>query len=131
MSYEALHISEVAEVYEAGPDEPRWKAVRHHFGIAAFGVNGWVAQADGGPVIERHDEVGGHEELYAVLSGHARFTVDGEIVDAPAGTLVHVSRESIREAVGVTAGTTVLAIGATPGQPFEPTAWELRYTQKA
>jgi mannose-6-phosphate isomerase-like protein (cupin superfamily) len=30
----------------------------------------------------------GHEELFAAMSGHAVFTVDGEDVDAPAGMLV-------------------------------------------
>jgi quercetin dioxygenase-like cupin family protein len=132
MSYRASHISDVTEVWQpTEANEAAWKAVRHHFGIGAFGVNAFVARADGGDLIEPHDEADGHEELYVVLDGHARFTIDGEVVDAPAGTLVHVSPESHRQAAGVTAGTTVLVVGAEPGKAFEPSAWELRYTQPA
>lgn len=130
MSYRATHIADVTEVWQpTEASEAAWKAVRHHFGIGAFGVNAFVARADGGDLIEPHVEAGGHEELYVVLDGHARFTIDGEVVDAPAGTLVHVSPESHRQAEGVSAGTTVLVVGAAPGTVFEPSAWELRYTQ--
>src|SRR3990170_1037804 len=132
MSYRATHVADVTEVWQpTEANEAAWKAVRHHFGIGAFGVNAFVARADGGDLIEPHDEAGGHEELYVVLEGLARFTIDGEELAAPAGTLVHVSPESHRQAEGVTAGTTVLVVGAERGKAFEPSAWELRYTQKA
>lgn len=132
MSHRATHVSEITEVWQpTEPNEAAWKAVRHHFGIGAFGVNAFVARADGGDLIEPHDEAGGHEELYVVLEGLARFTIDGEVVEAPAGTLVYVSPESHRQAVGVTAGTAVLVVGAERGKAFEPSKWELRYTEKA
>ena len=132
MAYQAAHVSEVTEVWQpTEANEAAWKAVRHHFGIGAFGVNAFVARADGGDLIEPHDEAGGHEELYVVLEGLARFTIDGEVVEAPAGTLVYVSPESHRQAEGVTAGTTVLVVGAERGKAFEPSKWELRYTQHA
>ena len=132
MSYRATQVSDVTEVWQpTEAKEAAWKAVRHHFGIGAFGVNAFVARADEGDLIEPHDEAGGHEELYVVLEGLARFTIDGEVVEAPAGTLVYVSPESHRQAEGVTAGTTVLVVGAEPGKAFEPSAWELRYTQTA
>lgn len=130
MAYQVAHVSEVTEVWQpTEANEAAWKAVRHHFGIGAFGVNAFVARADGGDLIEPHDEAGGHEELYVVLEGLARFTIDNEDLDAPAGTLVYVSPESHRRAVGVTAGTAVLVVGAERGKAFEPSAWELRYTQ--
>jgi len=130
MSHATAHLTGITEVWQpTEPGEASWKAVRHHFGIGAFGVNAWQAREDGGQVIERHDETGGHEELYVVLDGHARFTVDGEEIDAPAGTFVYVGPESTRSADGVSAGTTVLAIGAQRGVAFEPSAWERRYTE--
>ena len=50
--------------------------------------------------VEQHDETGsgagGHEELYLVLSGHATFMVDGDEIDAPAGTLIFVPDVSSR-----------------------------------
>jgi tetratricopeptide (TPR) repeat protein len=103
--------------------------VRIPLGISAFGVNAYAATQDGGQVIEEHDELGagagGHEELYVVVSGHARFTVDGEEIDAPSGTLVFVRDPAAkRTAHAAEAGTTVLAVGAAPGKAFEPSPWE-------
>ena len=66
----------------------RWKPVRRTLGVGAFGVNAYAADA-GQQVVEDHDETGsgagGHEELYVVMRGHARFTLDGDDVEAPAG----------------------------------------------
>jgi AraC-like ligand binding domain len=107
----------------------RWKPVRRTLGISAFGMNAYVADA-GQEVVETHDELsgsgpGGHEEVYIVVAGHARFTVDGETVDAPAGTLVFLPEPDARRgAVAIEDGTTVLAVGAQPGKPYEVSAWE-------
>ena len=105
--------------------------VRRHFDIWAFGVNGITGDA-GDELVEPHheadDEVNrtdGHEELFAVMSGHAVFTVDGETVDAPAGTLVFVRDPGlIRSARATVDGTAILAIGARPGAPYEISRWE-------
>ena len=121
---------------EDGPGPADWKPLRHHLGIRAFGTNAWIATEAGQVLIEEHDEVleegtGGHEELYVVLRGRATFTVDGQAVDAPAGTLVHVADPRLsREAVAGERGTTVLAIGAEPGKSFEPSDWELRRVER-
>jgi tetratricopeptide (TPR) repeat protein len=103
--------------------------VRIPLGISAFGVNAYEAAEPGGRIIEEHDELGAgaghHEELYLVLRGHARFTVSDEEVDAPAGTFVFVQDPSAwRGATAVEPTTTVLVVGATRGQPFEPSPWE-------
>ena len=115
-----------------GPGPAAWKPLRHHFGIQAFGVNAWVATEDGQVLIDEHDEefedgAGGHEEIYAITKGHATFTIDGSRVDAPEGTIVHVSNPLlVRSAVAEEAGTTVIAVGAAPGQAFEPSPWETK-----
>jgi tetratricopeptide (TPR) repeat protein len=102
-----------------------WKPVRKTLGVTAFGINAYTASAAGDEVVERHDETAlGHEEVYAVVAGHAVFTVDGEEVDAPAGTLVYLDEPAqTRQAVAKEPGTTVLAIGGVPGQ-HEVSAWE-------
>src|SRR5213076_760915 len=76
-------------------------------------------------VVEDHDETPlGHEEIYAVVRGHATFAVDGEEIDAPAGTLVFLEDpKQRRHAVAKEPGTTVLAIGGKPGV-HEIYAWE-------
>jgi quercetin dioxygenase-like cupin family protein len=102
-----------------------WRPVRKTLGITAFGINGFTAAAAGDEVVERHDETTlGHEEVYVVVAGHAVFTVDGEEVDAPAGTLVYLDDPAqTRHALAKEAGTTVLAIGGVPGA-YEPSVWE-------
>ena len=60
-----------------------------------------------------------------MIGGHAVFTVDGETVDAPAGTLVFVRDPSlIRSARATVDGTAILAIGGRAGVPFEICRWE-------
>jgi tetratricopeptide (TPR) repeat protein len=116
-------------------DLPRFKGefdtipVRIPLGIDAFGVNAYGAREAGGRLIEEHDELGAgagrHEELYVVLTGRAGFTVAGEEVDAPAGTLVFVRDPATRRAaVAREPDTTVLVVGGTAGKAFEPSPWE-------
>jgi hypothetical protein len=102
-----------------------WKPIRRPLGITAFGINAYTAANAGDEVVEEHtEEQLGHEEVYFVHRGHAVFTIDGEEVDAPAGTLVYLDDVSQRRhAIAQEAGTTVLAIGGVPGK-HEPSAWE-------
>lgn len=102
-----------------------WKPVRKTFGVTAFGINAYTAASAGDEVVEDHTELSlGHEEIYAVVAGHAPFTVDGEEVDAPAGTLVYLDDPAQqRSAVAKEANTTVLAIGGVPGK-HEVSPWE-------
>jgi hypothetical protein len=73
----------------------------------------------------QHTEDEGSEELYVVLEGRARFEIDGDIIDAPAGTLVFVKPEGDRTAFAEEAGTTVLAVGSNVGQPYLVRGWEM------
>jgi hypothetical protein len=103
-----------------------WIPIREHFGIGAFGTNAYRAAGAGDNVIGEHSEVmAKHQELYVVVNGHATFTVAGDEIDAPAGTLVFVSDPSARRgAVAKEAGTTVLVVGATQGEAFTVSPWE-------
>jgi tetratricopeptide (TPR) repeat protein len=108
---------------------PTWRPIRSALGIGAFGINAWESTAAGQELIGEHDEVGsgagGHEEVYVVTAGRARFTVDGEEYAAPAGTLVFVGDPaSTRGATAEEPGTIVLAIGAKRGQAFSVSPWE-------
>ena len=114
------------------PDDPTvLRPVRHHLGVRAFGVNLFEAPHAGDEVIEDHvetqDSPSEHEELYLVLDGEARFEVDGQALDAPAGTFVFVpDPASRRAAVARADGTRVLAMGAPRGAAFEVSQWERR-----
>jgi quercetin dioxygenase-like cupin family protein len=104
----------------------RWAGVRSHFGIESFGVNAWTGEEPGDDVIGEHDEAtGGQEELYVVESGLATFTVDGQEISAPEGTIVFIRDPTIkRHAVADEPGTRILAIGAKRGEVFTPSTWE-------
>ena len=132
----AVLLTDVVRAQDLNPDDPThtdglFYLVRRHFDIRAFGVNGITGNA-GDEMVEPHDEpddegnlTDGHEELFAVMSGHAVFTVDGEDIDAPAGTLVFVRDPAlIRSAQATVDGTAILAIGGRPGAPFEISRWE-------
>jgi tetratricopeptide (TPR) repeat protein len=111
------------------PGEFTWRPVRTELGIEAFGVNAYSAASAGEQLIEEHDEVGGgagrHQELYVVVRGHARFTVDGEDIDAPAGTLVFVPEPTSRRVAWAEADDTVaLVVGAAVGEAYAPSPWE-------
>jgi hypothetical protein len=102
-----------------------WKPVRRSLGITAFGINAYTAAHAGDEVVEDHtEEQLGHEEIYFVHTGHAVFTVDGEEIDGPAGTMIYLDDPLLRRhAVAEEAGTTVIAMGGVPGK-HEPSPWE-------
>jgi tetratricopeptide (TPR) repeat protein len=96
--------------------------------VTGFGVAAWTAAAAGDALIEPHDETssgaGGHEELYLVLTGRATFTVAGEEIDAPTGTVLLIDVGTPRSAVAAEPDTSVLVVGGRPGaalpvSPFE------------
>jgi hypothetical protein len=137
LAHAVAHVDEIAPVVFDDPEDPDWTPIRHHFGIRSFGVNAWTARNAGDHVIERHTELpsdGGadsHEELYVVLGGRARFTVDDVSFAAREGTLVHVpDAASTREAIAHEPDTVVLAIGAAPGVAFAPAPWERRLLER-
>jgi tetratricopeptide (TPR) repeat protein len=113
----------------ADEGRPQWHMMRSQLGIEAFGVNAWRSTGAGQDLIGEHDELGqgagGHEELYLVVAGHATFTVDGETVEAPQGTVLFVKDPAVRRAaVAREAGTVVLAVGAAPNRAFTVSEWE-------
>ncbi len=123
----SVRVARAADVpAQAAPvDGLTWRPVRDHLGITAFGANAYTGAAPGDLVIEAHDE-DEHEELYVVLAGRASFEVDGEAIDAPAGTLVLVTPPSQRVAHAAEPDTTILVVGA-PRQGFAVSEWEERY----
>jgi tetratricopeptide (TPR) repeat protein len=108
-----------------GPGTLTWRPVRLTLGIEAFGTNAYTAEEAGVDVVEPHTESPelGHQELYFVAAGRARFILDGEEHDAPAGTYVFVPDTAThRHAIAEEPGTTVLSFGGPP--VFKPSAWE-------
>ena len=111
---------------EVGEKGLEWRPIRRRFELSAFGMNAYSSSRPGGEVVEEHTEQQlGHEEVYVVVRGHATFHLDGEDVDAPAGTMVVLRDPGVkRGATAVDSDTIVLAVGGKPGEPFRPSAWE-------
>jgi len=103
-----------------------WAPIRRRLSVQSFGINAWTAHEAGATVILDHaEEPSGHEELYLVTAGHATFTVGGEEIDAPAGTIVFVRDPMTqRGAVAKEPETTVVSVGAKPGEAFVARTWE-------
>lgn len=123
--YAVVHLEEIDEITDG---RCPWRPVRHHFGITSFGVGAWTGREAGDRIINEHDEADTddqQEELYFVQDGRARFELDGESVDAPAGTFVHVQPGVKRTAFAEEPATTVLAMGATLGKPYVAVGWEV------
>jgi tetratricopeptide (TPR) repeat protein len=109
-------------------DGMSWLSIRRPLGITGFSVNGYVAAEAGDTVIETHDETGsgsgGHEELYLVTAGRARFQVGSEAHELSPGEMVFVDPPTERGAKALEPGTTVLVFAGRPGDalpvsPFE------------
>ena len=124
MSYRIAIIDDLQDIpyrqdTQCGPSATTWGSPR-------LGTNAWTAANQGERLVPEHREDEGNEELYVVLRGRARFEIDGNTLDASAGSLVFVEPgEQPGTAFAEDAGTTVLAIGSTVGQPYEVGGWEV------
>ena len=125
-SYKTAHIDEIAS-----KQWPHWIPIRHHFGIETFGMNAYRRDAGEGVVPEHDESASDAPELFYVASGHCTFFVDGDEIDAPAGTCVWVSEPAAtRSATATTDGTLVVAVGAAaPGQAYAPAGWDTQYLE--
>ncbi len=128
MAYRTLSIADVGPL---SVDGLTWHPLRHALDVRGFGLNAYSAAAPGDELIEDHvegDESGGHQELYVVLQGRARFAIDGEEVLVEAGSLVFLPDPTTRRhAVGDAPDTLVLAVGGDPAAAYAVSGWEARF----
>jgi len=121
-------VAQIDDIDEITDGRSPYRPVRFHFGITAFGVNAFTAHEAGDRLINEHDESQEHdlqEELYLVQRGRATFELNGERLDAPAGTLVYARPDVKRTAFAEEPGTTIVALGGVPGKAYEPKGGEL------
>jgi hypothetical protein len=133
-----MKVLKLDEIRGARIGDAVWKPIRSTLGLEAFGINAYVCEQSGATLFDEHDEnepgasEGRHQELYFVVTGRATFTVDGERIDAPAGTFVFVENPSSRRgAVAAEQGTTVLAMGGPVGEGYEVAGWEYWFRIRA
>ena len=120
-------VAKLEQIDEMSDGRAPSRPVRHHFGIQSFGINSWTGSDAGDRIINEHDENedDGNEELYFVHTGRARFEIDDENVDAPAGTFVFAPPAVKRTAFAEEPGTTIVAVGGVPGKAYQPQGWEI------
>ena len=120
--YWVKRLDELPLVPTDDPNDFDWYPVQHHLGLGAFGVNGFGGDT-GTMLVAAHDESeSSQEELYVVVEGTVRFTLDGETFQASAVSFVAVPDPVVsRSAVAAEDGTLLLAIGAPAGSGFETT----------
>jgi hypothetical protein len=113
-------ITHLPAVSDGEPDDPAWYPLQHALGIDTFGANVFVARHADQVLVEEHDErESGQQELYLVLDGSVEFELDHEGVQLGRGHALAVTDPTVsRRAKALTAGTTLLVVGATNG-PFE------------
>ena len=120
-AYRVSRFDAIDEIDDGGVP---YRPVRHHFGIASFGVNSFTGRKAGDRIINEHSEEDDQEELYLVLQGRATFELNGERVDAPAGTLVFAEPGVRRTAFADEDGTTIVVVGGKPGKAYEVLGFE-------
>jgi quercetin dioxygenase-like cupin family protein len=120
----AYSVTRFDAIDEIEGDGAPYRPLRHHFGIASFGVNSFTGRKSGDRIINEHSEEDDQEELYIVLQGRATFELDGEQVDAPAGTYVFAEPGVKRTAFAEEDGTTVVVVGGKPGKVYEVLGFE-------
>ena len=110
-------IADLPVVSDGEPDDPVWYPLQHALGIDTFGANVFVARHADQVLVAKHDEVGsGQQELYLVLDGSAAFELDGEETRVERGDALAVTDPGVRRsATALTAGTTLLVVGAADG----------------
>jgi len=101
---------------------------RFFFAAAALGVTAWGMNLLSLPPnwddYPDHDHVeDAQEEVYVVLEGSAKLTAGDESWELSRGTIVRVGPKQKRKLHPGPEGVTVLAIGGTPGQAYEPPEW--------
>ena len=79
-------------------------------------------------MVEEHVESPGQEELYVVMSGRVKFTIDDAEVEASTGSAVFVPEPNARRSgVALQDNTVVLAVGGWPDRLYHSLPWEPIY----
>lgn len=115
-----------------GGETLNWVPVRRILDVGAFGINAFRAARAGEAIIEEHVESPGQEEVYLVVRGGVRFTVDDQVVEGGPGQLVFVpDPRARRSGVAIEDESVVLAVGGWRDEPYHALPWEPIYLAQA
>ena len=118
-TYRVLSLPQEAR---EGDGDRVYVRLRRTLDIGAFGASAVYQAKAGEELVHEHDELGpgadAHEELYVIVQGGATFTVDGDDIDAPHGTVLFIRPGTKRQAVAKSDETIVLAVGGRRGKAY-------------
>ncbi len=89
-------------------------------GVTAWGMNVLKLPPNWQDSPEHDHADVGQEEVYFVHAGNATLRADDETWELEPGMLVRVGPGQKRKLIPGDDGVTILAIGGTPGKPYEP-----------
>jgi quercetin dioxygenase-like cupin family protein len=97
-----------------------FRPIRRALGVRAFGINQeeWPAHADQYPDHDHAED--GQEEVYCILEGSGRMTVDGQDVELMPGRFVLVSPNAKRKVHPGEDGLKMIIVGSPIDEPYKP-----------
>ena len=96
-----------------------FKKVRAELGVTSFGVQ-VIEIPPNVTQYPEHDHVeSGQEEVFGVLGGSGRIAIDGDEVSLETDVYVRVGPAATRKIYSGPDGLKLIAIGGTPGKPYE------------
>jgi uncharacterized cupin superfamily protein len=96
------------------------RSAGRQLGVSAWGMNVLDLEPGCASYPEHEHSKDGQEEVYVVLRGGATLHAGDERFDLEAGAMVRVAPGQKRKFVAGPEGLTLLALGATPGQAYQP-----------
>lgn len=98
----------------------RFRPARQALGVSSWGMSVLELDPDCTGYPEHHHGGENHEEVYVVLRGAVTLHAAGEVRRLGEGDFVRVAPTVTRKFVTEAHGVTLLALGGTPGRPYEP-----------
>jgi mannose-6-phosphate isomerase-like protein (cupin superfamily) len=96
-----------------------FKKVRAELGVTSFGVQVIEIPPNVTQYPEHDHAESGQEEVFGVLGGSGRITIDGDEVSLEPDVYVRVGPAATRKIYSGPDGLKLIAIGGTPGKPYE------------
>ena len=98
----------------------RFRPARQALGVSSWGMSVLEFEPGCSGYPEHHHASEGHEEVYLVLRGSIVLQANGTERTLSQGDFVRVAPPMARKFVAREQGATLLALGGTPGKPYEP-----------
>lgn len=95
------------------------RLVRAALGVRAFGINQFELPPNESG-LEHTESESNQDEVYVVIAGSGRLTVDGDEIELKPGRFVYITPEETRQVHAGPEGLTWVAVGAPHETPYHP-----------